>query len=246
MGHIIWNPWHGCHKFSEGCLNCYMYYLDALRGRYGGDISRAQESFYLPLKKRRDGTYKINPGTRVMVCLSSDFFLEEADEWREEVWEIIRKRPDLEFVITTKRIRRAAECLPGDWADGYKNVSVSVSVENQRRADERIPVLLGLPFHEKNIFCAPLIGSVNIEKYLSSGQIASVMADGENHVTAENARPCNFEWVEALHRQCVRYGVSFEFAGTGAYFVKDGKKYFIHADKRREQAIKSGLNFKKK
>lgn len=29
----IWNPWHGCYKKSEGCLNCYMYYLDAQRGQ---------------------------------------------------------------------------------------------------------------------------------------------------------------------------------------------------------------------
>lgn len=29
--HDIWNPWHGCRKCSEGCRNCYMYYLDSLR-----------------------------------------------------------------------------------------------------------------------------------------------------------------------------------------------------------------------
>ena len=26
---IIWNPWHGCHKVSEGCAHCYMYFLDS-------------------------------------------------------------------------------------------------------------------------------------------------------------------------------------------------------------------------
>ena len=29
---IIWNPWHGCHKVSEGCQHCYMYFLDGKRG----------------------------------------------------------------------------------------------------------------------------------------------------------------------------------------------------------------------
>lgn len=29
---IIWNPWHGCHKISEGCQHCYMYFLDGKRG----------------------------------------------------------------------------------------------------------------------------------------------------------------------------------------------------------------------
>ena len=33
--HDIWNPWHGCIKCSEGCQNCYMYYLDSLRDKDG-------------------------------------------------------------------------------------------------------------------------------------------------------------------------------------------------------------------
>lgn len=38
--HDIWNPWHGCKKCSEGCQNCYMYFLDAQRGKNGADIYR--------------------------------------------------------------------------------------------------------------------------------------------------------------------------------------------------------------
>jgi len=56
--------------------------------------------------------------------MTSDFFLEEADEWRKEVWEIIKKRPDLKFWLQTKRAERVEECLPKDWGNGYPNVRV--------------------------------------------------------------------------------------------------------------------------
>ena len=43
--HDIWNPWHGCKKCSEGCMNCYMYYLDSLREKDGGEIYRTKTGF---------------------------------------------------------------------------------------------------------------------------------------------------------------------------------------------------------
>lgn len=49
----IWNPWHGCRKYSEGCEHCYMYYLDAQRDRDGGEIYKTKTNFNLPLKKTR-------------------------------------------------------------------------------------------------------------------------------------------------------------------------------------------------
>ncbi|MBQ0071114.1 MAG: DUF5131 family protein, partial [Spirochaetales bacterium] len=91
----IWNPWHGCRKYSEGCRNCYMYYLDRERGKDGSEIYRTKANFNLPLSRTKDGNYKIPSGSRVHVCMTSDFFLEEADEWREEAWGIILNRPDL-------------------------------------------------------------------------------------------------------------------------------------------------------
>ena len=59
----IWNPWHGCHKKSEGCLNCYMYYLDAQRGQKSDTVYKVKNNFNLPLKKDRKGNYKIKKGT---------------------------------------------------------------------------------------------------------------------------------------------------------------------------------------
>lgn len=239
--HDIWNPWHGCVKCSEGCQHCYMYFLDRMRDRSGADIYRTKSGFQYPLLKKRGGGYKIQSGELIRVCMTSDFFLEEADEWRDEAWEIMRQRPDVKFFLLTKRPQRVLSCLPRDWGDGWENIMFNVTCENQRRAQERIPILLDLPFKHKGIMCAPFIGPVTIEPYLKSGQIQQVICGGENY---DGARPCNFDWVKQLRAECVSHNVTFCFIETGTVFIKDGKRY--HLPDKRIQSImahKSGMNY---
>ncbi|MCB2360928.1 DUF5131 family protein [Clostridium estertheticum] len=242
--HDIWNPWHGCVKCSEGCQNCYMFYLDGLRDKKGSDIYKTKTGFRYPLSKDRSGKYKVKSGEMIRVCMTSDFFLEEADQWREKAWEIIRQRPDVKFFLLTKRPERVADHLPKDWGDGWENVMFNVTCENQQRADERIPILLNLPFKHKGIMCAPFIGPVNITKYLAQNQIEQVLCDGENY---RGARPCHYEWVKELHDECVVNDITFVFCGTGRRFVKDGKLYKIEKNGlQSQQAFKSGLSFQGK
>ncbi len=242
--HDIWNPWHGCKKCSEGCMNCYMFFLDEQRGKNGADIYRTKSGFRYPLSKDKLGRYKIQSGEQLRVCMTSDFFLEEADAWRDEAWGIIRQRPDVAFFLLTKRPERVRDCLPYDWGEGWENVFFNVSCENQKRADERIPLLLELPFKHKGIMCAPFIGEITIEKYLSMGQIEQVLCDGENYA---GARPCHYEWVKRLRDECARYDVTFVFCGTGRRFVKDGRMYRIESSElQSQQAYKSGLSYQGK
>ena len=241
--HDIWNPWHGCIKISEGCANCYMYYLDKTRsGKDGSRIYRTGNGFNYPLQKDRHGNYKIKSGEEIRVCMTSDFFLAEADEWRGEAWDIIRTRSDVIFFLLTKRPQRVAQCLPKDWGDGWENVFFNVTCENQRRADERIPIMLDLPFKHKGIMCAPFIGEVHIDRYLAGGQIEQVIAGGENY---DGSRICNFDWVKALHNECKAHNVTFCFMETGTKFVKDGRLYTIPSKAvQSEMAFKSGMSFK--
>ncbi len=242
--HDIWNPWHGCRKCSEGCQNCYMYYLDAARDKNGADIYRTRAGFRYPLSKDRSGRYKIQSGEMLRVCMTSDFFLEEADAWREEAWDIIRQRPDVKFFLLTKRPERAEKCLPKDWGEGWENVMFNVTCENQKRADERIPILHALPFKHKGIMCAPLIGPVRIREYLQEGQIEQVLCDGESY---GGARTCHYEWVKDLHDACREFNITFVFCSTGRRFVRDGKLYRIEDSRvQSEQASRSGLSFQGK
>lgn len=239
--HDIWNPWHGCVKCSEGCQNCYMYFLDRVRDRNGADIYRTKAGFTYPLQKDRKGNYKIHSGELIRVCMTSDFFLEEADSWRDEAWQIMRRRSDVKFFLLTKRPQRVKDCLPKDWGNGWENIFFNVTCENQLRADERIPILLELPFKHKGIMCAPFIGPVSIEKYLSAGQIEQVICGGENY---DGARPCNFDWVKSLRAECVAADVTFCFIETGTCFIKDSRLYHIPKKiVQSEMAYKSGMNY---
>ncbi len=215
-----------------------------MRDRDGAEIYRTKTGFRYPLQKDRQGDYKVKSGEMLRVCMTSDFFLEEADAWRDEAWEIISRRPDVKFFLLTKRPERVSEHLPYNWGNGWENVFFNVTCENQKRADERIPILLELPFKHKGIMCAPFIGPVSIRKYLEYGQIEQVLCDGENY---DGVRPCNYDWVKSLRRECVDYDVTFVFCGTGRRFIKDGRLYKIEGNAlQSQQAYKSGLSYQGK
>ena len=240
--HDIWNPWHGCQKKSEGCLNCYMYYLDKKhQNKISSDKVYRTNNFNYPLQKNRDGTYKVKAGEQLRVCMTSDFFVEDADKWRDEAWNIIRQRKDVSFFILTKRPERVLNNLPSDWEDGYENVFFNITCENQKRALERIPYLLKLPFKHKGIMCAPLLSEIDIGEYLDSGLIEQVIVGGENY---DGARPCHYEWVKKLAADCRKRNIRFCFIETGTVFVKEGKQYKIKSkDIQSIMAFKSGLNY---
>ena len=239
--HDIWNPWHGCVKKSEGCQNCYMFFLDRQRGGDGSLIYKVKNNFDYPLHTDKNGCYKIKSGEQIRVCMTSDFFMAEADQWRPEAWKIMRSRPDVVFFLLTKRPERVEDCLPPDWGDGWENIFFNVTCENQRRADERIPLMMGLPFKHKGIMAAPFIGPVSIKEYLPAGQIEQVIAGGENY---DGSRPLEYAWVRQLYDECAGAGVTFCFIETGSYFIKDGKTWHI-PDKTRQSiaAFKSGLQY---
>ena len=238
---VMWNCWHGCTKLSAGCLNCYMYRRDAMYGK-DSTVAAKTGAFRLPVKKDRQGRYKIPSGELVYTCFTSDFFLEEADEWRKEAWEMIRLRPDLTFFIITKRPDRFYAGLPKDWGDGYDNVCISCTCESQYTADLRLPVFLELPIKHKSITHEPMLQKINIRKYLRDygSVIESVSCGGES---GPDARPCDYAWVLDTMLQCVEYDVSFFFHQTGANFIRAGKQYHIERKDQHLQAAKAGIDY---
>lgn len=237
----IWNPWHGCHRYSEGCQNCYAYFLDKRYGRDTNEVVKNKSDFNLPIKKDKNGAWKLPSGSYVRVCMASDFFLEEADAWRNEAWDFIRQRKDVTFSLLTKRANRMKDCLPSDWGDGWDNVAFSVSCENQKRLEERIPYLLALPAKHRWVSLKPFIGEVDIEPFLATGKIETVLAGGENYL---GSRPLRYEWVKKVHDACEKYDVQLIFGQTGNVFVVDGKEYKIrNRTDQMVQALKSGLYY---
>ena len=89
------------------------------------------------------------------------FYREDADEWRAEAWEMMRIRQDLRFLFITKRIDRLQQCLPPDWGDGYDNVTICCTMENQDRVDYRLPIYKEIPIKHKIIICEPLLSRID-------------------------------------------------------------------------------------
>ena len=240
MAEVNWNPWHGCHKLSAGCLNCYVYRSDARHARDSSIVEKTND-FYLPVAHARDGGYKVKPGSLVWTCFTSDFLVPDADGWREEAWRMMRTRSDCAFLFITKRIDRFAACIPGDWGAGYPNVTIMCTVENQQMADYRLPIYLAAPIAHKAIACEPLLSDIDLAQYLT-GDVERVVAGGES---GDSARTCEYDWVLHLREQCLSAGVAFWFKQTGANFVKDGRRYRIKRSLQHAQARKAGINLPK-
>lgn len=217
----MWEPWTGCYAASEGCKYCYYYGPYSKRcGRNTvtktTEFTKPVDTIYMPRKKTTK--YKIEPGKEVATCFTTDFFLPEADEWRVEAWDMIRQRQDLRFLFLTKRIQRFPVSLPEDWGEGYDNVTIGCTVENQEIADERLPLFIGFPIKHRVIVCGPILGPIDVSPYLDGAE--SVTAAGES---GREARVCDMRWIESLRDQCQEAGVPFQFRSTGSRLLVDGE-----------------------
>lgn len=151
---------------------------------------------------------------------------------------MIRERSDCHFVFLTKRIERLKGCLPDDWGSGYDNVTIGVSVENQRIADKRLSILQSLPIRHKNIICQPLLEPIDLSSYL--GDVELVMAGGEYH---KQGRPMDYQWVIDIRKQCIEQNIPFEFRQCSTHFIKDGVTYQLTYRQLFSQAKKAAINW---
>lgn len=230
-----WEPWTGCYKESIGCDNCYFYGPNAKR--YGQNNITKTDKFYWPILKNKKNEYNIKGDKILATCFATDFFLPEADEWRKEVWLMIKERQDIEFLILTKRIDRFMKCLPEDWGDGYNNVNIGCTVENQELADYRLPLFLSYPIKKRFIACSPILGSIDLSSYLYG--VDHVTVSGEN---GKDARECDYEWVLDIRKQCEIAGTTFWFKSTGTLFKHDGIIEKINPFKQGSTAKELNIN----
>ncbi len=233
----MWNPWRGCKKCSEGCFNCYIHKGDARRNINTNDIIKTKD-FEKPIEKSGNGNYKMKSGL-VYLCFSTDFLIEEADEWRKDCWKIIKERQDCTFLFLTKRIDRFLSCIPSDWGNGYENVIVCCTIENQRTADYRLSIFKALPILKKYITAQPLLEKINIENFLND--IELVVVGGESDY---NARVLDYSWVLDIRRQCIDHNVSFQFRQCGTNFIKDNKHYKLQTKDLIKQAKSADIDYK--
>jgi len=189
----------------------------------------------------------------IFPCSMTDLFFEDhPDEWIDKVFAVMALAPQHIFQVLTKRAERMREYKtpgPNKWfhdrirsqmdfiaARGWPswkslkeyrwplpNVWMGVSVEDQARADERIPLLLKTPAAVRWISAEPLLGPISLFRWLPISSCAPskigigidwVVAGGESG-QAKPGRPMHPDWPRALRDQCQAAGVPFHFKQWG-------------------------------
>lgn len=220
-----WNPWQGCKKVSPGCKYCYMY-RDKKRWKQDPKtvVRSVPTTFTKPLRW--------HDAAMVFTCSWSDWFIDEADEWRPEAWDIIKSTPHLTYQILTKRPERIIENLPPDWGEGYPNVWLGVSAENQETFNERVPILAEVPARVRFLSIEPMLEPIRFSDVMVSGmfkrpfdKIGWVIVGGEsgNEEGEFKYRPCNVEWMEVIVNSCVSLNIPVFVKQMGTHIAKQRK-----------------------
>lgn len=189
-----WNPWMGCQKISTGCKFCYMHRIIEKNGDDPNKVKKTSKSFYNPLEWKS--------GRKIFTCSMSDFFIEEADQWRGQAWKIIKSTPQHTYLILTKRSERIKENLPEDWSkENYPNVWLGVTVENQDNAN-RILDLENIDCSIKWVSFEPLLGEVYLtDRELSIIDWAVIGGESGNQTGEYKYRKTELSWFLSLMYQ---------------------------------------------
>jgi len=222
-----WNPITGCTPISEGCEHCYARRIaQRLRGRCGYPKDDPFRVTFHP--DRLDQPLHWKKPRMIFVCSMGDLFHPDVSEYdilaiwqrmgefhdREGTILPVEKRPGHTYMVLTKRPERALKFLSCRYPHGYerKNVWLGVSVENQKRADVRIPILLQIPAAKRFVSIEPMLGSIKLQHYGTGTSIDWVICGGES---GPGARPMHPDWPRSIRDQCQAAGIPFFFKQWG-------------------------------
>jgi protein gp37 len=247
-----WNPVVGCTKVSPGCAYCYAERIMSRRGwpRFRPDTARVQLMPHRLMEPLRWARPRL-----VFTCSMADLFHELVpDDYILQVFRVMQEADHHIFQVLTKRVERLATFsrrlggLP-------RNVWVGVSAENQTWAERRLPLLMEVPAQTRFVSCEPLLGPMDLGRWLSSGSLHWVIVGGESggpparrlvepcrgHAGSPSCAACQgtgwapkqqaLQWVRSLRDQCLAAGVPFFFKQWGgprpdsAGRLLDGRTY---------------------
>lgn len=200
-----WNPWIGCTKKSPGCRSCYMYREMERYGKNPRECVRTKPAtFRAPLKWARE----VREGKRrgidrvVFTCSWSDWNNVEADDWRADAWEIIRRTPELSYLILTKLPERFTKTLPPDWGTGWPHVGLGTSIESEEYAG-RVHDLRQTPAAMRFLSIEPCLGGLYWFRAMTADIYNlpdwAILGGESDH---QRARPFNVRWVDEFLDIC--------------------------------------------
>lgn len=242
-----WNPVTGCSKVSEGCKFCYAERMARrLAGRHGYpeyphhfDVTLHPDRLEIPLRWEKPRT--------VFICSMSDLFHEDVEtDWIAHIWGVMMKAEQHIFQVLTKRPARMLQFVRDEVMVPFPNIWLGITAENQRTADERIPLLLQTPAAVRFVSCEPLLGPIDLSNIVVHGDYEPAktiynLIKGSRHdidvdgfgvgaplpcriswvivggESGPGARPMHPDWARSLRDQCQTAGIPCFFKQWGAW-----------------------------
>lgn len=233
------NSWVGCTKVSPACDHCYAESWAKRAGSpelWEGKRRRTTEANWRKPIKWNAEAGKLGIRHKVFCCSLADVFDNEVpDEWRHDLFRLIRATQNLDWLLLTKRIGNVKKMHPGG---DYPNIWLGATVINQEEADRDIPKLLDAPAAVRFLSIEPMLGPVRLS-YLVNGTVGYQEGYGVPHgepwfvdgdgthwsaydatlkgvdwiicggESGPSARHMDHEWARSLRDQCQAVGVPF-------------------------------------
>jgi protein gp37 len=242
------NPVEGCQRVSPGCVNCYAERKN--KWLHGGEnwgpgsprLARSDAYWRQPLKWNAEAE-KAGQRRKVFCASVADVFEDHPDwvEPRARLFDLIASTRHLDWLLLTKRPQNISEMSPA-WGWPPYNVWLGTTVEDQQRANERIPHLVAVPAAVHFLSCEPLLEKVDLCPWLFCEHCGYSKRDqelhGDHHIcearnrgvkvptgidwvicggeSGPGARQLNIEWARSLLDSCVSAGVPFFMKQLGA------------------------------
>ncbi|MCF1743534.1 DUF5131 family protein [Paradevosia shaoguanensis] len=215
------NPWTGCTNISPGCDHCYAEAWSKRSGhvKWGNSPRKRTTDAYWKapfIWQSRADEFSAKNGRRQRVFCASlaDVFDNQADvSWRADLFEVIRSTRGLDWLLLTKRPQNIGKMLPSDWgADGYPNVWLGFTAEDQVRFDQRWKHLKIIPAAVRFVSYEPAIGPLRLADADSLPDW--LICGGES---GPGARPMNPQWARDIVADCEAMGVAPFHKQWGAY-----------------------------
>ena len=216
---FTFNPWWGCVKVSPGCENCY---AETLSNRWKFNVWGPEKTtdrrlfgdkhWKEPLMWNEAARNLPDHFGKKVFCGSMCDILEnhiQVNSSRNRLFQLIEETQNLIWLLLSKRIENAMKMFPESWKRGLPdNVWVGTSVEDQKRADERIPVLLEIPAAVHFLSCEPLLEQPNLSNYIRDlvREIDWIIVGGES---GPGKRQFNVDWARSIRDQCKDSGIAF-------------------------------------
>lgn len=242
----VWNPITGCTKVSDGCKNCWAERFSPRLKIDFNKVSVHQDRIDNPKFPRRP--------SRIFVCSMSDLFHEQVSFTDvNKIFGVIGRSLHHKFLILTKRPARMMEFFNAKEML-YPNVWLGVSVEDQKTANERIPILLQTPAALRFISAEPLLGEIDLTRWIknwgnviyancdyptTTNKIDWVITGGES---GPKARPSHPDWFRSLRDQCQKAEIPFYFKQWGKWIGSGCNSFTDETDKamaRRGKRLKT-------